>query len=175
MVRVTVLKFSGAFPTFMYEKNMVKLLLQGSTGLRTLESVLLSVAVICIPITVAKKTMWFHRVWDFGLLCGMLWIQAHGPCWFFFSFPDTAEITLSTYRFHNNGLTIEVAKVLCSTSAVIANMFMEDIEQRALASSPVKPFFPETICRWCYFSGMPLFAFEFSSAVYPAHPWAWKG
>ena len=44
-------------PTFMYEKNMVKLLLQGSTGLRTLESVLLSVAVICIPITVAKKTM----------------------------------------------------------------------------------------------------------------------
>ena len=57
MVRVTVLKFSGAFPTFMYEKNMVKLLFQGSTGLRTLESVLLSVAVICIPITVAKKTM----------------------------------------------------------------------------------------------------------------------
>ena len=120
---------------------MVKLLLQGSTGLRTLESVLLSVAVICIPITVAKKTN-KNIAFEISASCAECYgIQAHGPCWFFFSFPDTAEITLSTYRFHNNGLTIEVAKVLCSTSAIIANMFMEDIEQRALASSPVKPFF----------------------------------
>ena len=36
---------------------MVKLLLQGSTGSRTSESALLSIAVICISITVAKKTV----------------------------------------------------------------------------------------------------------------------
>ena len=65
-------------------------------------------------------------------------------------------------------------------SAVIANMVMEDVEQRALATSPVKPFFWKR-CRWCYFcgirkwSGAPLVAFEFSRAVDPIHPWAWKG
>ena len=57
---------------FICEKSMVKLLLQGSTGSRTSESALLSIAVICISITVVKKTMCFHRVWDFGFLYGVL-------------------------------------------------------------------------------------------------------
>ena len=34
------------------------------------------------------------------------------------SFPDTAEITSSTYRFQKKGLTGEVAKALCSTSSI---------------------------------------------------------
>ena len=34
------------------------------------------------------------------------------------SFPDTAEITSSTYRFQKKGLTGEVAKTLCSTSSI---------------------------------------------------------
>ena len=34
------------------------------------------------------------------------------------SFPDTAEITSSTYRFQKKGLTDEVAKALCSTSSI---------------------------------------------------------
>ena len=61
--------------TFIYlicEKNLVKLVLQGSTNSRTSESALLSIAVICISITDAMKTLCFHRVWDFGLLCGVL-------------------------------------------------------------------------------------------------------
>ena len=34
------------------------------------------------------------------------------------SFPDTAEITSSTYRFQKKGLTGEAAKALCSTSSL---------------------------------------------------------
>ena len=34
------------------------------------------------------------------------------------SFPDTAEITSSTYRFQKKGLTGEVAKALCSKSSI---------------------------------------------------------
>ena len=34
------------------------------------------------------------------------------------SFPDTAEITSSTYRFQKKGLTGEMAKALCSTSSI---------------------------------------------------------
>ena len=34
------------------------------------------------------------------------------------SFPDTGEITSSTYRFQKKGLTGEVAKALCSTSSI---------------------------------------------------------
>ena len=34
------------------------------------------------------------------------------------SFPDTTEITSSTYRFQKKGLTGEVAKALCSTSSI---------------------------------------------------------
>ena len=34
------------------------------------------------------------------------------------SFPDTAEITSSTYRFQKKGLTDEVAEALCSTSSI---------------------------------------------------------
>ena len=58
-------------------------------------------------------------------------------------------------------------------SAVVANMVMEDVEQRALATSPVKPFF------WKRYvddvisavsGGAPPIAFKFSRAVYPIHP-----
>ena len=57
---------------FICDKSTVKLLLQRSTGSRTSEFALLSIAVICISSTVVKKTMCFHRVWDFGLLYGVL-------------------------------------------------------------------------------------------------------
>ena len=57
-------------------------------------------------------------------------------------------------------------------SAVVANMVMEDVEQRALATSPVKPFF------WKRYvddvisassGGAPPIAFKFSRAVYHLH------
>ena len=66
-------------------------------------------------------------------------------------------------------------------SAVIANMVMEDVEQRALATSPVKPFF------WKRYvddvisavSGNEverlLSRLNSGRAGYPIHPWAWKG
>ena len=67
-------------------------------------------------------------------------------------------------------------------SAVIANMVMEDVEQRALATSPVKPFFWKRyvddvifLCSIRKWSGAPLVAFKFSRAVDPIHPWTWKG
>ena len=39
-------------------------------------------------------------------------------------------------------------------SAVIANLVMEDVEQRALASSSGEAFVLETLCRRCHFSGI---------------------
>ena len=39
---------------------------------QTSDSALLSIAVTCISIAVVKKTMSFHRVWDFGLLYGVI-------------------------------------------------------------------------------------------------------
>ena len=54
-------------------------------------------------------------------------------------------------------------------SAVIANIVMEDVEQRALATSPVKPSF----CIISAVSGNevePPIAFEFSRAVDSIHP-----
>ena len=42
------------------------------------------------------------------------------------SFPDTTEITSSTYRFQKKGLTGEVAKALCSKSSIT----MLDVERQ---------------------------------------------
>ena len=60
-------------------------------------------------------------------------------------------------------------------SAVIANMVMEDVEQRALATSPVKPLFGNDMLimlslRYPETNGASPDAFEFSKAVDPIHP-----
>ena len=60
-------------------------------------------------------------------------------------------------------------------SAIIANMVMEDVEQRALATSPVKPFFGNDMLmmlslRYTETNGASPDAFEFSKAVDPIHP-----
>ena len=39
-------------------------------------------------------------------------------------------------------------------SAVIADLVMEDIEQRAFVSSPIQPFVLETISSLCHFCGI---------------------
>ena len=58
-------------------------------------------------------------------------------------------------------------------SAVVANMVMEDVEQMALATSPVKPFFWKRYVNdfiSAVSGGVPPIAFKFSRAVYPIHP-----
>ena len=56
------------------------------------------------------------------------------------SFPDTAEIISSTYRFQKKGLTGEVAKAFCSTSS---------ITMLAMTAETGKPIaVPKTCCRY---------------------------
>ena len=58
-------------------------------------------------------------------------------------------------------------------SAVVANMVMENVEQMALATSPVKPFFWKRYVNdfiSAVSGGVPPIAFKFSRAVYPIHP-----
>ena len=72
------------------------------------------------------------------------------------------DACLKTTQFTHNGTYYQQVfgtAMGSPVSAVIANMVMEGVEQRALATSPVKPFF------WKRYV-----AFEFNRAVDPIHP-----